>query len=490
MTDLAQLVRELGRPTVVVFGDAMLDRYVFGGISRISPEAPIQILRVEREEERPGGAASVAADLAVLGAHVRLVAPAGDDDAGRALAALLAGAGIDAKGVVTAKGRPTTLKTRMVARGLSHSVSQQVLRVDREETGPLRAADEKRLVARVRQALRGAGALVMSDYAKGAVSETTARAVIAEARRARVAVVVDPKGRDYARYRGATVITPNRKETLDATGIAPTGAAGAEAAGRRLLELTGVDAAVITLDKDGIAIVPKGGSVELVPTTPREVYDVTGAGDVVAAVLGIALADGRTVQEAVHLANVAAGVEVGKVGATPVSREEILHALGAEHAPVHRVVDCATLRRELAGMRAAGRKVVFTNGCFDILHAGHARYLHEARSHGDVLVVGLNSDASVRRLKGEGRPVVPQSDRAEVLASLDSVDYVVVFDEDTPEDLIRSVEPDVLVKGEDWKDKGVAGREFVESRGGKFVLVKLLAGRSTSKVVEKIRGKR
>jgi D-beta-D-heptose 7-phosphate kinase/D-beta-D-heptose 1-phosphate adenosyltransferase len=488
VTDLVQLVRDLGRPTVVVFGDAMLDRYVFGGISRISPEAPIQILRVERDEERPGGAASVAADLAVLGARVRLVACAGDDEAGSAMHKLLAAAKIDAKGVVATPGRPTTLKTRMVARGTSHSVSQQVLRVDREDTGPLRPADEKRLVASLAKALRGAGALVISDYAKGVVSERTARAVIAAARKAGVPVVVDPKGRDYSRYRGATVITPNRKETLDATGIAPSGATGAEAAGRRLIELTGVDAAVITLDKDGMAIVPKDGAVEMVLTSPREVYDVTGAGDIVAAVIGLALADGRSLRDAVHLANAAAGVEVGKVGASPVSREEILIALGGEHASVHRVVDRATLKRELSVLRAAGKKVVFTNGCFDILHAGHARYLHEARRQGDVLVVGLNSDPSVRRLKGEGRPVVAESDRAELLASLDCVDYVVVFDDDTPADLIRAVEPDVLVKGEDWKDKGVVGREFVEARGGRVVLVKLLAGRSTTNVVEKIRG--
>ncbi len=490
MTDLAKLVAEIGTPTVVVFGDAMLDRYVFGGISRISPEAPIQILRVAREEERPGGAASVALDLAVLGARVRLVGYAGDDEAGAALRRLLAASKIDASGLVETRGRPTTLKTRMVARGASHSVSQQVLRVDREDASPFPDAAERRLVAAFKRALRGAGAVVVSDYAKGVVSETSARAAIAAARKARVPVVVDPKGRDYARYRGATVITPNRKETFEATGVEPTGAAGAEAAGRRLIELTGVDAAVITLDKDGMAIVPKKGACELVPTSPREVYDVTGAGDVVAAVLGLALADGRALRDAVHLANVAAGVEVGKVGAAPVSREEIRRALGGRPGALHRVVDVPTLRRELSALRAAGKKVVFTNGCFDILHAGHARYLHEARREGDVLVVGLNSDASVRRLKGAGRPVVAQGDRAELLASLGCVDYVVVFGEDTPLHVIEQIEPDVLVKGEDWKDRGVVGREFVEARGGKVVLVKLLAGRSTTSIVERVRGRR
>ena len=489
MTDLAQLVRDLGRPTVVVVGDAMLDRYVFGGISRISPEAPIQILRVAREEERPGGAASVAADLAALGARVRLVGYAGDDAAASTLRRLLTTSKIDARGLVEAKGRPTTLKTRMVARGASHSVSQQVLRVDREDASPYPSAAERLLVAAFRKALAGANAVVVSDYAKGVISETSAKTMIAAARRAGVPVVVDPKGRDYERYHGATVITPNRKETFEATGIEPSGAAGAEAAGRRLVELTGVDAAIITLDKDGMAIVPRDGPLELVPTTPREVFDVSGAGDVVAAVLGIALADGRSLSDAVHLANVAAGVEVGKVGAAPVSRDEILHALGAQSAAVHRVLDVPALRRELAPLRAAGKKVVFTNGCFDILHAGHARYLHEARREGDVLVVGLNSDASVSRLKGEGRPVVPEADRAELLASLECVDYVVVFPEDTPQRLIEQVEPDVLVKGEDWKTKGVVGAEFVEARGGKVVLVNLLPGRSTTGIVERVRGR-
>jgi D-beta-D-heptose 7-phosphate kinase/D-beta-D-heptose 1-phosphate adenosyltransferase len=462
---------------------------VFGGISRISPEEPIQILRVAREEERPGGAASVAADLAALGARVRLVGYAGDDEAGRVLRKRLAAAKVDAKGLVPTRGRPTTLKTRMVAHGASHSVSQQVLRVDREDSSPFSVAEERLLVAAFKRALKGAGAVVVSDYAKGVVSVAVARAVIAAAKKAKVPVVVDPKGRDYSRYRGATVITPNRKETFEATGIEPTGASGAEAAGRKLVELTGVAAAVMTLDKDGMAILPRGGAVELVPTTPREVYDVTGAGDVVAAVLGLALGDGLSLRDAVHLANVAAGVEVGKVGAVPVTREEILHALGAEAAPVHRVVDVRTLCRELDALRAAGKKIVFTNGCFDILHAGHARYLHEARREGDVLVVGMNSDESVRRLKGEGRPVVPQGDRAELLASLECVDYVVVFGEDTPLQLIRSVQPDVLVKGEDWKDKGVVGADVVEARGGKVVLMKLLPGRSTTSIVERVRGK-
>ena len=487
MRNLADAVRSLGRPTVVVVGDAMLDRYVFGNVSRISPEAPIQVLRVTREEERPGGAASVASDLAVLGARVRLVAYTGADGAARALRRLLEGAGIDAAPLVEVADRATTLKTRMIARAAAHPVTQQVLRVDREDGTPYPAAAERKLLGSFRRALRGADAVVVSDYSKGVVSPTFARAAIDLARAAGVPVVVDPKGSDYGRYAGCTVLTPNRKETYEATGVSleVTDPRAVETAGRKLLEITRADAVVVTLDKDGLALVPRDGAVEMVPTTPREVYDVTGAGDVVGAVLGLALAGGVSLREGVHLANVAAGVEVAKVGAAPVTREEMLHALGANVGSRHRVVSLEGLLGELAPLRAAGKRVAFTNGCFDVLHAGHARYLQEARREGDLLVVGLNSDASVRRLKGPGRPVVAHEDRAALLASLACVDYVVVFDEDTPLRLVEAIEPDVLVKGEDWREKGVVGREVVEARGGR---VPLLEGRSTTSIVDRIRG--
>jgi D-beta-D-heptose 7-phosphate kinase/D-beta-D-heptose 1-phosphate adenosyltransferase len=485
MIDLVALVNELGRPTVVVVGDLMLDRYVFGRVARISPEAPIQVLRVQREEERPGGAASVAANLHALGADVRVIGFTGEDGAGRRLRQLLAEDDVDVRGLVAVAGRSTTLKTRMVAgRAAGH---QQILRVDREDDGPFDTDAEDRLLAACTAELEGAHCVVLSDYAKGVLSPRVTARIIELARERELPVVVDPKGLEYGKYQGATVVTPNRKEAREATGIELTGREAISDACRDLLDLAGVEAVVITLDKDGMALVDRQGQERVVPTTPREVYDVSGAGDVVTAVLGLALGDGRSLFEAVLLANVAAGVECGKVGAVPVTRDEVLQALGAVPEALHSVLTIDELLHALEPIRRAGREIVFTNGCFDILHAGHVRYLQAARRLGQVLVVGLNDDASVKRLKGPERPLNAQDDRAELLASLSCVDFVVLFGEDTPYELISQVRPDVLVKGEDWRDKGVVGSEIVEGAGGRVVLVPMLEGRSTTGLVDKIR---
>ncbi|MCG3134846.1 MAG: Bifunctional protein HldE [Planctomycetes bacterium] len=488
--ELVRIVRELGSPVVVVVGDLMLDRYLFGESSRISPEAPIPVVRVVREEERPGGAASVAMNAAALGARVRIVGVTGDDGDGRRLRELLAAAGIDVSGLVVVPGRKTTQKTRVLAEGRAHRNRQQVVRVDHEDAAPCDGDAAARIAGAVARAVAGAGAVIVSDYAKGVVTPETMRSVVEFAKAAGAPVLVDPKGSDYARYRGASIVTPNRSEAHEASGVAPTDAKQAAAAARRIIERAGVGAALVTLDRDGMVLVTADGREEVVPTTPREVYDVTGAGDVVIATLGVALADGADLGAAVHLANAAAGVEVGKVGAVPVTRDEIAAALAAASGGVHgpgNVLSRDALAARLADLRRAGRSIVFTNGCFDVLHAGHVRYLAFARRQGDVLVVGLNSDDSVRRLKGDGRPVNGQDDRAEVLAALASVDYVTVFGEDTPLDVIRALQPDVLVKGEDWKEKGVVGRDVVEARGGKVVLAPLLEGRSTTAIVARIR---
>jgi D-beta-D-heptose 7-phosphate kinase/D-beta-D-heptose 1-phosphate adenosyltransferase len=301
-------------------------------------------------------------------------------------------------------------------------------------------------------------------------------------------VVVDPKGVRYDRYRGATVLTPNRSETFEATGVRVTDPASAERAATALLRDAGLDAALITLDRDGMYLKVGDAPGASIPTTPREVFDVTGAGDMVVAVLAVALAGGATLPEAAALANVAAGLEVERVGVVPVTREEIAARLatGLDAAALKRVPR-AEVAAFVARHRAAGRRIVFTNGCFDVLHAGHVRFLAAARAEGDVLVLGLNDDASVRRLKGAGRPVHPLADRAEVLAALSTVDAVVAFAEDTPERLIAEVQPDVLVKGADWARRGVVGRDVVEARGGRVVLVPLLEGRSTSATIERIR---
>jgi len=487
MTDLAELIHDLGRPTVVVIGDAMLDRYLFGSVSRISPEAPIPVLQASRTELRPGGAASVAAMVVGLEANVRLVSYVGDDRAGSSLTDLLDGIGVSCKGLVRVPGRMTTLKTRMVAGGATHRNKQQLVRVDEEDTAPYAAADETRLGGAFASVLDGAGCVIISDYAKGVISPAVAQSVIAQARAAGVPVVVDPKGTDYTRYAHCTVLTPNRGETFAATGIAPRDRESYEAAGRRLIEIAQSEAAVVTLDKDGMALVQPGRPLDFVPTTPREVFDVTGAGDMVAATIGLALADGRTLHQAVELANIAAGVEVEKIGVMPVTRDEMIAALvGIQPAPAG-VFPLPELLAELAPLRAAGARIVFTNGCFDVLHAGHARFLNAARSKADLLVLGLNSDASVTRLKGPERPVNPQQDRAELLASLSAVDFVVLFEDDTPLELIRAIVPDVLVKGADWKDKGVVGQDVVEAAGGRVELIDLLVGRSTTNIVKRIR---
>ncbi len=483
---LPEVLRSLRRPTVAVVGDLLLDRYLFGSVGRVSPEAPVHVLRVDREEERPGGAGSVAALLAGLGARCRVAGFLGRDGSGDRLRALLRAAGASTREVLALPGRPTTVKTRIVARNASGY--QQVLRVDREEDAPPGAGVERSLAAEARRALRGAGAVVLSDYAKGALPDAVLRAVLDEARRRGVPSLVDPKRPDFRAYRGATVLTPNRAETERALGMRLRTRADVERAGRRLVRAHGLEAALVTLDRDGLALVPREGPAVFVSTEPREVFDVTGAGDMVVAAAAVALASGATLEEAARLANVAAGIEVARFGVVPVSRDEILEAVHApEGDPARKVLPLPALREALRARRARGEKVVLTNGCFDLLHVGHLRYLSAARAEGDLLVVGLNSDASVGRLKGRGRPVVPFRERAETLASLCAVDFVVGFGEDTPERLVRAVDPDVLVKGEDWRTKGVVGRRWVESRGGRVVLARLVPGRSTSALLTRIR---
>jgi D-beta-D-heptose 7-phosphate kinase / D-beta-D-heptose 1-phosphate adenosyltransferase len=480
----ADVLAALDAPRLVVVGDLMIDRYVTGVVERISPEAPIQVLRAESESERLGGAASVAADVAALGARAVLVGVVGADAAAQRLPDLARSMGVELEAVPEA-GRRTTIKTRHLAR--SHAGSQQVLRVDSETAVPLAPAAEQALLARLAAVLPGAQGILVSDYAKGLLTPKVLAALVAHGRQARIPVVVDPKGDRFERYRGATCITPNRSEAHRATGVEIRDAAGAEAAAARLLADTGVAFVLVTLDRDGMYLKAGPAQGVHIATTPREVFDVTGAGDMVLAVLAMGLASGATPLEAATLANVAAGLEVEHVGVVPISRSEIAARLASQGRGGSKQLDRGDVAAMVVRERAAGRRIVFTNGCFDVLHAGHVRFLTAARAHGAVLVVGLNGDASVRRLKGPERPVNPVSDRVEVLSALAMVDHVVVFDEDTPEALIREVEPDVLAKGADWAEKGVVGRESVEARGGKVVLLPLLEGRSTTRTVERLR---
>ncbi len=479
----AHLLAELGRPRVVVVGDLILDRYVTGTVDRISPEAPIQVLTVESDERRLGGAGSVAQALAVLEARATLVGVVGLDDSGAEVRRQAESHGIELLAIEDAS-RPTSLKTRHLAR--SHSTPQQVLRVDREDARPISSDVEARVFAALDRALAGADAALLSDYQKGFLTPAVILHVVAWGRRTGKPVVVDPKGDDFSRYAGATGIKPNRAQAAKIVGFSIPSAVEAERAADQLIARFGFDFALVTLDRDGMCLKVRDGVGTILRTAPREVFDVTGAGDMVLAVLGLALGCGASPAEAAALANVAAGLEVEKVGVVPIPRSEIAARLAEASGPrPDKIVDrpaAVALGRRL---REAGRRIVFTNGCFDVLHAGHARYLSFARAQGDVLVVGVNADDSVRRLKGPGRPVNPVGDRAEVLAALEAVDHVVVFHEDDPSKLIHEVAPDVLVKGEDWKDKGVIGREFVEGRGGRVVLAPLLPGRSTTAILEK-----
>jgi D-beta-D-heptose 7-phosphate kinase/D-beta-D-heptose 1-phosphate adenosyltransferase len=365
-----------------------------------------------------------------------------------------------------------------------------MLRVDWEEAGPLGSAAEDALLAGIESRARAARSLVLSDYGKGVLTPRVIAGAISAARAAGVPLLVDPKGADYRRYRGATLVTPNRKEAEQALGRKLEGLEGLPQAGRDLIAIAELSAAVITLGADGMFFLERGGASGRVPTEARAVFDVTGAGDTVIAHLALGLAAGLGLATAVRLANHAAGIVVGKRGAASVTRGELAAALGDRAERRGKVLERGELARAVAEWRAEGKRIALTNGCFDILHAGHVEYLRFARSKGDVLVVGVNDDASVRKLKGPGRPVNELGDRMAVLAALEMVDAVVPFGEDTPAALVEEITPHALIKGEDWADKGVVGRDWVERHGGEVHLAPLLAGRSTSSILERARSAR
>jgi D-beta-D-heptose 7-phosphate kinase/D-beta-D-heptose 1-phosphate adenosyltransferase len=477
--ELIRLVEGLGRPRVLIVGDLILDRYVAGDVSRISPEAPIPILTARSSDERLGGAANVAANLRAMEADVEVLGVVGDDPLGRTLLGLMQGIGIETGGCVRDPDRPTTEKTRLVG-GV-----QQMLRVDWEKSSALSLESTGRLLAGLERRVRAARAVVLSDYAKGVLTRDVIRGVIAAARKAGVPVLVDPKGGDYTIYRGATLVTPNKKEAEQAVGRKLAALDDLPRAAQDLMRIAELDAAVITLGPEGMFFQTRDGRSGRIPTVARQVFDVVGAGDTVIAELALGLASGLDLEHAVALANQAAGLVVGKRGAASVTREELKVALGERTPGAGKVLAPGDVRRLCDEWRAEGKRIVFTNGCFDVLHAGHVSYLRFARSKGDRLLIGVNDDASVRRLKGAGRPVNGLADRMEVLAALEMVDAVAPFGEDTPAAIVEEATPHVLVKGEDWAEKGVVGREWVEERGGEVVLAPLLPGRSTTRILER-----
>ncbi len=486
---LCEILEKGQRAPVIVVGDFMLDRYLYGDAERISPEAPVPVLRVVREEEALGGAGSVAADLAALGASAYCIGVTGEDADADRLVDLLAEAGADGDGLVRVANRPTTRKTRLV--GLAqHRHRQQLIRVDAESTDALDAPTVDRLLGLLRQRLGAARVLCIEDYNKGVVSAELARGAIEAARSRGVPVLVDPASiADYGRYRGATLVTPNRSETEMLIAAPLRSIDAVRAAAAEILSRCGTEHVCVTLDADGAALIGPDGAFEHVGTKKRDVYDVTGAGDEVLAALAVAVAGGASLAEAVQLANVAGGLEVEKFGCVPITRDEVVaEILREHHAALGKRRTLEQLLPELKQRRARGERIVFTNGCFDLIHAGHVATFAFAREQGDVVIVGVNSDASVRRLNKEsGRPIVGEEDRARVLAAMADIDYVVIFEEQTPEALIEAIRPDVLVKGRDWAEKGVVGQSIVERNGGRVALAPLVEGRSTTSIIELIR---
>ncbi|MDD2852418.1 MAG: D-glycero-beta-D-manno-heptose-7-phosphate kinase [Desulfuromonadaceae bacterium] len=465
----------------LVVGDLMLDEYLWGKTERISPEAPVQIVDVLREELRLGGAGNVVHNLATLGAQVSVCSVVGDDPAGCELLENFCRHHVDIRAIFSDAGRHTSRKTRVVA------AHQQIVRIDRESRETLPAAVEQQLCCWIADHAGEFRAIVLSDYGKGVLTAAVTAAAIAAAEAAGIPVLVDPKGVDYARYTGATVLTPNRKEAEAASGIAITDAESLSRAAAEIMLTTGVQHLLITRSEEGMSLFSNNGDVVHIPTVAQEVFDVSGAGDTVLAALTVGITSGLDMADAARLANIAAGIAVGKLGTSIVTPQEIIDAVSRslkERLP--KIMSRAQLVPLIAAERSDGKRVVFTNGCFDLLHVGHVKYLQKARSLGDLLVLGLNSDASVRRLKGDKRPLIDQDERAHLLAALDCIDYVVIFDEDTPLELITALKPDILAKGGDYSIDGVVGREVVESYGGRVELITFVDGKSTTTIIERI----
>ena len=460
---------------VLVAGDLMLDEYWFGATSRISPEAPVPVVRVTGAQARAGGAANVAVNLATLGTQTVLAGVVGDDGNADRLREVLAPRGIELATVRVA-GMPTITKLRVISR------HQQLIRLDFEEPDLSNAGAP--LTDSLASLLPHCGVLVLSDYAKGALDDPGP--LIAAARAAGVPVLVDPKGTDFSRYRGATLLTPNFHEFEAVVGACSTEAELVERGEQLMIDL-GLQALLVTRGEQGMTLLRPGEEELHLPARAREVFDVTGAGDTVIAVLAGSVAAGASLPEAVALANIAASIVVGKLGTATVSGPELRRAVQQDQGSERGAVTLEQLQIAVADARSHGEKVVFTNGCFDIIHAGHISYLEEARQQGDRLIVAVNSDESVRRLKGKGRPINPVERRMAVLAGLEAVDWVVSFADDTPRTLLAALEPDVLVKGGDYEGKeAVVGWEIVEAYGGEVKVLGVVDNLSTTAIVSRI----
>ena len=480
---LGLLAGGFGRLRVLVVGDLMLDRYIVGEVDRISPEAPVPVLRHAHRYQRPGGAANVAMNLAGLGCHALLAGFWGEDAEREELDALLRAAAIDTVGAVTTT-LPTVSKTRIVGR------TQQLLRLDIESKERPSAEDTERLAERAEALVEKAHAVVLSDYAKGTLTPALCERVIRKARAAGIPVLADPKTPDLSKYAGATAVCPNLQELALATGLPVHETEALLAAGERQRREYGLQSLVVTMSEKGIRVLSDAGSTHS-PARAREVFDVSGAGDTVIATMTASLAAGLQMGTAVELANLAAGIVVGKVGTVPIAHHELTALLtpSKQISDAEKILERDALLARVADWRAAGETIVFTNGCFDLLHVGHVTLMEDCRRFGSKVVLGLNTDASVQRLKGPTRPVVGEGDRARVMAALGAVDAVTFFAEDTPIELIRALAPEVLVKGGDYRVETVVGHELVLAAGGRVEIVPTVEGFSTTGIVQKLQGR-
>ena len=481
-SELVQLVENLSQARVLCVGDLMLDRFVHGSVDRISPEAPIPILQINNEISMPGGAGNVVRNLAALGANVRFITALGNDSAGKELSVLLNSFDRVDPVLVVDTGRTTSIKTRYLAG------NQQILRADQESTEALAPELADTLLSEARRALKDSDLVVLSDYGKGVLSSDLIQGVIEGAREAGKPVIVDPKGHDYARYQGADLITPNLTELEGATHLPVTNDDEVIAAAQKLIEDHDLSAVLATRSKDGMTLVAKDGEVTHLAAEAREVFDVSGAGDTVVATLGAAMCVEKDLARAAKLANIAAGIVVGKVGTAVAYAKDVIVELHHQEisSAEAKVLTLEQALDQVGLWRRRKIQVGFTNGCFDLLHPGHVSLLAQAKDGCNRLIVGLNSDASVTRLKGEDRPIQSEASRAAVLASLASVDMVVIFSEDTPIELIKAIRPDVLVKGADYTVDEVVGSEVVHSYGGRILLADLEDGHSTTATIKRM----
>ncbi|MEV9594770.1 D-glycero-beta-D-manno-heptose-7-phosphate kinase [Aliarcobacter butzleri] len=464
------------KPNILVIGDLMIDHYLWGSCDRISPEAPVQVVNVKKESSVLGGAGNVINNLFTLGATVDVISVIGDDNVANELKSLLEKIKISTSNLIVENNRKTSKKSRLIAS------QQQVLRYDMESIDDINEESHKKIISNLEKNIKKYSSIILSDYGKGVLTTKLTQDIINIANKNSVKVLVDPKGKDYSKYKGSYTLTPNKKEAQEATNIDIKDENSLINALKDLKEKCDLEVSLITLSEQGIAIFDENLTIK--PTVAREVYDVTGAGDTVIASIAFALGNDLNINEAVSFANLAAGVVVGKLGSATTTLDEIYEyesSLHKSNSNSH-IKTFEEIEKLASKLHSLGKKIVFTNGCFDILHVGHVKYLEEARSYGDVLILGLNADSSVKKLKGDSRPINNQDDRAYILASLESIDYVVIFEEETPYELIKLIKPHVLVKGGDYEGKDVVGQDIADE----LKLVKFVDGKSTTNTIKRI----